>query len=468
MAHPDIFFSLHHNGTKLFHLQAGNLRQRIVGLLGPKVNASLIPIEEETDIINIYGYIGKPEHAKKIRGEQFFFVNNRFIKNHYLQHALFQAYEDLLPQKMYPLYCVFFDIDPSKIDVNVHPTKQEIKFEDERFVYNYLRVTCRHALARHSITPTLDFDADDNGLLQHFNNENTGGIIEVDNPSEETIGPITQGDGEIIKSKIGSGNQGNNAKTGGGNWSGKKIGNSNNLKNWENLYEGLLQSDSGDQQEGKNIEQQGEISFESRISGDNEFTENIGNPTEDSAGKGLFQLHNTYIVSPIKPGFLLIDQAAAHQRVLYEKYLAQLLSKAPVTQYQLFPKTIQLSAGNSDLLNEILEDLNVLGIDIKEFGQHSFVIHGLPAEMKEVDEQALIEELLELYQLGQTLKLDVHHNLARALARQSAIKAGQVLSNVEMQRLVDRLFGCEVPYLAPNGRKTFIRVELSELSKRFE
>lgn len=470
MAHPDIFFSLHHNGTKLFHLPAGNLRQRIVGLLGTKTNAALIPIEEETDIIKIHGYIGKPDHAKKIRGEQFFFVNNRFIKSNYLQHALFQAYEDLLPQKMYPLYCVFFDIDPSKIDVNVHPTKQEIKFEDERLVYNYLRVTCRHALARHSITPTLDFESDDNGLMQHFQNDNSLNYIEVENLTEDKNEPIheEESEGEIINSKI-SGNKGFSSKSGSGNggkWPAKNPLYESNLKNWEKLYEGLLHTDNNEEK--VSGEHQGEISFESRISGDNAFTENIGNPTEESAGKALFQLHNIYVVSPIKSGFLLIDQNAAHQRVLYEKYLKQLQSQEPVTQYQLFPQTIHLSPNDSELLMDILPELNTLGIDIKEFGQNSFVVHGLPTELKEVNEQNLIEELLEQYQLGQSLKLDVHHNLARSLAKQSAIKAGRVLTSAEMQRLVDKLFGCEVPYQAPNGRKTFITVDLSELSRRFE
>jgi DNA mismatch repair protein MutL len=454
LAHPDIYFSLHHNGAKIFHLPAGNLRQRIVGILGGKTNQALIPIEEETDIIKIYGYIGKPEQAKKKRGEQYFFVNKRFIKSNYLQHAILQAYEDLLPQKMFPLFVVFLEIDPAKIDVNVHPTKQEIKFEDERLVYNYLRVTARHALAQNSITPSLDFDLETSITEQ---------IEEEERMKEQQ----TYEKPQYFDSKIGGKKTSLGGSGSGGSWPKKELSprEESNQQNWTKLYEGLLD------QEDENAENTEEgTSFESSISNQELFVESkMGNtPLEEISPKMLYQLHNTYIVSPIKSGFLLIDQAAAHQRILFERYLSAMEAREPLTQHQLFPQTVELSTADSELLKGFLPELNAMGIDIKEFGQSSFVIHGLPAEMKEVDIQAMLEELLEQYQLGLNLKLDLEENLARAMSRQAALRPGKSLSQLEMQEIINQLFACELPFQAPNGRKTFITVDLDELKKRFD
>ncbi len=449
LAHPDIHFSLHHNGSKLYHLPAGNLRQRIVGVLGTKSNQSLIPIEEETDIIKIYGYIGKPEFAKKKRGDQFFFVNKRFIKSNYLQHAIFQAYEDLLPQKMYPLFVVFLELDPAKIDVNVHPTKQEIKFEDERLVYNYLKVTTRHALAQNSITPTLDFDLETSITEQ---------IEREQQEKEEKLLGKTQ----YFDSKIGGNTSKPISSGSGGAWQKKEQSSRehSNQKHWEMLYKGLLDDTEEDDEDKR---------FESSISNEGLFVENkTTNNIEDLSPKQLYQLHNTYIVSPIKSGFLLIDQAAAHQRILFERYLTAIEAREPLTQHQLFPQSVELSAADSELLKGFLPELNAMGIDIKEFGNTSFVIHGLPPELKELDVQAMLEELLEQYQLGLNLKLDLSENLARAMAKQAALKAGNSLTQLEMQELINQLFACELPFQAPNGRKTFITVELDELKKRFE
>jgi len=232
LAHPDIFFSLHHNSAKLYHLPISNLRQRIVGILGNKINKNLIPIEEDTDIIKIKGYIGKPDSAKKTRGDQFFFVNNRFIKSGYLNHAVLSAYEDLLPEKVYPLYVIFFEIDPAKIDVNVHPTKQEIKFEDERLVYNYLRVTARHALAQNSITPSLDFEVE-SGISQHLDDANLDlAKLNTNFPNEKKTE-----EGQTFSSKMSASKQPFSKQ--------HKRQNSetelSNLQNWEKLYENIKQ-----------------------------------------------------------------------------------------------------------------------------------------------------------------------------------------------------------------------------------
>ncbi|MDC0230533.1 DNA mismatch repair endonuclease MutL, partial [Aureispira] len=251
LAHPEIFFSLHHNSDKLYHLPVSNLRQRIVGILGNKINTSLIPIDEETDILKISGYIGKPESAKKTRGNQFFFVNNRFIKSGYFNHALLNAYEDLLPEKTYPLYVIFFSIDPAKIDVNIHPTKQEIKFEDERLVYNYLRVSTRHALAQSSITPSLDFEVE-SSISKHLDHSNPTTITFTTNDNQQ---------GETFSSKA--------------NISPKKLSNFNkpekteqqitNQQNWEKLYENIEEDAL---KQGQELQQDKHNLFSSSISND--------------------------------------------------------------------------------------------------------------------------------------------------------------------------------------------------------
>jgi DNA mismatch repair protein MutL len=463
LAHPHVFFSLHHNSDKIYHLPTANLRQRIVGIFGPKSNQALIPIEEETDLIKIYGYIGKPEFAKKMRGEQFFFVNSRFIKSSYLHHALMLAFEDLLPAKMYPLYVVFFELDPAKIDINVHPTKQEIKFEDERLVYNYLRVTARHALAQNSITPSLDFEAEQS-LGMHLNedkhpkvesSENEEGIVFNSRLSNEIETK------EFFSSKI-SGENSGKPSLGSVKWPNEKTGREeSNLKNWEKLYEGLQSNSSGEEEEGEIQE-----SFDSSISGLN--TLGFSANSEEFVSKQLYQLHNTFIIRPLKSGFMLIDQNAAHQRILFEQFLNSFDQKEPLVQTLLFPQNINLSIRDSEMLLAILPELNAMGIDIREFGNNSFIIHGLPVEMTGMNEQKLIEDLLEQYLQGMGLKLDIRQNIAKSLAFQSAIKSGKSLSQPEMLSIADNLFACEYPFMAPNGKKTCVKIELAELLKRFE
>ncbi|MCP4438123.1 MAG: DNA mismatch repair endonuclease MutL [Aureispira sp.] len=449
LANPDIFFSLHHNGNKLFHLPKANLRQRIVGVLGTKVNKSLIPIEEETDVIHISGYIGKPEASKKTRGEQFFFVNNRFIKSSYLHHALVSAYEDLIPQKVYPLYVVFFELDPAKIDVNVHPTKQEIKFEDERLVYNYLKVTARHALAQNSVTPTLDFDVETSISKQFEQTEETS-FRSLENTKPKT-----------------SFSDFNKTSTSNSSFRKERTALENsNLNNWEQLYEKI---DTTSTSEHKN---QNENIFDESVKMSSKMSDTTlpfdESATPEHTNKQLYQLHNQYIVSPIKSGFMLIDQHAAHQRVLYERYLQTFTSHRSSTQKLLFPRTVNFSVSDAELLKSILPQLNDLGIDIKELQANSFIIHGLPVELSNQNEQVLIEQLLEQYKQNLELRYDVHDNVARSLAYYTAIRSGKSLTSPEMQQLVDELFACEVPYKAPNGRKTFITLKLEELSKRFE
>jgi DNA mismatch repair protein MutL len=461
LAHPDIFFSMHHNTVKLYHLPISNLRQRIVGILGNKINKSLIPIDEDTDIIKIHGYIGKPDSAKKTRGNQFFFVNNRFIKSGYLNHALLNAYEGLLPDKTYPLYVVFFELDPAKIDVNVHPTKQEIKFEDERLVYNYLRVTTRHSLAQNSITPSLNFDVE-SGISQHIDDANI-------NPKIDS-GYLTENERFGSKASTSNKSYSNYSKPE------KTERQLSNQENWSKLYEDI---ENDALKQGLELEKEEQTLFTSSIGRDNNEDEEIRLISKASAGlskqkidgpitKHLYQIHNKYVVTPIKSGFLLIDQNHAHQRIMYERYLQQFEQKKSTTQKLLFPQTVERSIADATLLKEILPQLNELGLDIKEFGTNSFVVHGLPSELSHQNAEDIIEELLEQFKFNVDLKLDLYENIARSLAYQASMKAGKKLEVSEMQLLIDELFACQVPYAGPNGQKTFITFNLDELSKEFE
>ena len=442
LANPDIFFSLHHNDQEMFHLPPGNLRQRIVKVFGEAVNKKLVPVQEETDVLKISGFVGKPDYYKKSRGEQLFFVNKRFIKSNYLQHAVVSAYEQLLPTDTFPLFVLFLEIAPGSIDINVHPTKQQIKFDDEKLVYNYLKVTVRHALGTHSITPTLDFEQEP--------------AFQATSVKQPTLHP--PGGSQSSVRDYPSRQQDRLADE--------------NLRNWQRLYEGLDLADSQDSTSPSILP-----SGASADVSPGKFDVRPGaEPTEmdDDSGsfskgqKEPYQVHGMYIVSQIKSGFLLIDQQAASERIFYERYLEALRQQPVNTQKALFPKNIDLSPADATLLRDILPEVNRLGFDIAEFGGNTFIVHGAPSDIGSgLTEEALLERLLTQYKNNLELELGISENLARSMARSAALKRGQLLSVVEMQDLIDHLFACAAPYKSPNGRTCFITFELDELQKRF-
>jgi len=436
LAHPDIFFSLHHNNTEVFHLPTGNLRQRIVGMFGTNTNKKLVPVTENTEVLNMEGYVGKPSFAKKTRGEQFFFVNQRFIKSGYLNHAIMTAYEELVQKDTYPLYVIFLEIDPARIDINVHPTKQEIKFEDERLVYNYLKVAVRHALGQYSITPTLDF-------------EQETGFSNMGNPS------LTQ------KQNVSNTSNSWDQKQQGKPTSANRL-ESTNLRNWQKLYEGLEELEEENPQS-----TQTSVTIESAASTNGALGDDSETMLVDQ--KSPYQIHGAYIITQIKSGFILIDQRTAHKRILYERYLSSLENKLQGTQKKLFAKTVNVSPADKPLLDELIPQIRLLGFDIEDFGNNSYVIHGIPAELSNgVDEQQILEDLLHQYKENLELKLGITENIALSLARGAAIKRGQLLTTEEMLELIDKLFACQVPMKGPTGDHCFITYELEELKKRFK
>jgi DNA mismatch repair protein MutL len=425
LANPDVFFSLHHNGTEMFHLPAGNLRQRIVGILGANSNKKLVPLEEHTDVVRLQGFIGKPEFAKKVRGEQFFFVNRRFIKSNYLHHAVMSAYEGLTAKDQFPFYAIFLEIDPARIDVNVHPTKQEIKFDDERLIYNYLKVSTRHALAQNNITPRLDFET--TPYFERLANaapqqKTTPSVLSTRKPTELQ---------------------------------------SDNLRHWQKLYDGL-----GRKTPETAPQTPSPLVIDSKWAAP-ETHSNETERVERDIPKQLFQIHNTYIVSQVKSGFMLIDQQAAHERVLYEKFLAQLKGQPKAVQQQLFPKTLRFSPADAALLRDTLPLINQMGLDVQEFGHDSFVLHGLPADWPEqADEQGILEKILGDLKDNVEVATGLGEKVALAMARSAGIKRGQPLALEEMAALVDQLFACELPFKSPRGKNTFVLFDMEFLAAK--
>jgi DNA mismatch repair protein MutL len=447
LANTEVFFSLHHNGTEVYHLPPANLRQRIVGIFGNAINSKLVPVKEETDVLAVTGFIGKPEFARKLRGEQMFFVNQRFIKSGYLHHAVMSAFEDLLPKETFPFYVLFIEMDPARIDINVHPTKQEIKFDDERLVYNYLKVAVRHALGRYSITPTLDFEQE-----KSFSPNSAFGL------------PFEVAGQEEFEKEL---SQANHAASG----KGSEFSNPNlsrqelpDPRTWQKLFESL-----------EDLEEEitpGEANPTETMTIESEWS---GHEMDDAAAtfsrrqKEPYQIHSSYIVSHIKSGFLLIDQQAAHERILFERYFGILEKQQAFTQKQLFPKTLNLPPADAQLLTDILPAVNLLGFDIQLFGKDTFIVHGVPADLKPgQDEMKIVESLLHQYKRNVELSLDIRENIARSMARSTATKRGQSLTVMEMQELIDQLFACEMPFKSPSGRSCFLTLEMEELEERFK
>lgn len=430
LAHPGVFFSLHHDGTEIFNLPKGNLKQRIVHLFGNNYNERLVPVEEETTIINLKGYIGKPAFAKKTRGEQFFFVNNRFIKDPYLNHAVSSAFEDLLPDDSYPLYVLFIEIDPSKIDVNVHPTKTEIKYLDEKSIYAIMKSAVKRSIGRYNISPTLDFDQETG-----FSNMITHKAVEDIVPPSINFNPDFNPFASDSSSTSGYASSPRNYEA------------KPSAKNWGSLYEITEQP---------MVEQTSIYADETVL---------------ETKQKQYMQLHNRYIVSQIKSGLMVIDQQMAHERILYERFLVHLDDRKGASQQSLFPQTITLNANDFELAKSLLDDIKSLGFDVREFGKNTLVVEGVPVDLgsSNINETQLFEQLIEGFKNSQQeLKLSKRDSLARSLAKNSAIKAGTSLGQEEMNTLIDELFACKTPNFSVSGKPIIQTITLAELDKKFE
>ena len=427
MAFPNIFFSLTSNSQQVFHLEQGSLKQRILQILGTFYSSKLVSVSENTDYMNIYGFAGKPDTAKKTRGDQYFFVNNRFIKSAYLNHAVMNAFGDMIAKDSFPMYVLFIDLDPSQLDINVHPTKQEIKFEDEKIVYAFVQAAVKHALAQFSIAPSLDFSL--NADIQQME--------AISKPAnEERLEAIASSN--LFKTFT----QKNQAH---------KIEGTNRgeLTHWKDFYEPAKQ----------------------------ELTVDPSNTFEHAVPKNgpviltdtpLTQIHQTYIAASTVNGFLLIHQQQAHERILYERYSEEANGKQMPTQRSLFPSAIELSSTDSVLMQELLPDLKVLGYLIEPFGNNTFIVQGTPADILQGNEKMAIELLLEQYKhFSNEIKFSKRERLVRCVAKQQAIKSGKALAQKEMTVLAEGLFRCNIPNVTPNGSPTYLEFNGDYLERMF-
>ena len=410
---PEIFFSLNQNGLEIFKLPVSNLRQRIVNINGNQYNERLVPVNENTSILSINGFVGKPEFSKKTRGEQFFFVNKRFIKDGYLNHAVTNAFQELLPKDSFPSYWLYIDIEPSRIDVNIHPTKTEIKFEDERSIYAIVRSAVKRSLGQYSLSPTIDFEREKSFDIPHsmrYQAVQKPGITVNTN-----FNPFRQ-----EKSIASSG--------------------------WQKLYEGSSKAAVHPELE-------------------NQTFSNFINTEEKEYP--VFQM-GPYIISNINEGLLIVDAAAAHERILFQKFSRQLDSGQPLTQQSLFPQTITFSSADFQLMKEIENDIRALGFDLQEFGQNTYAIQGIPSDIEKGKEKEILESIVEQFKHHSSeLSTGTRENLSRSMARSIAIRKNSVLSNQEMKMILRELHSCEKGERGLDGKPCMILLKTDDLADRF-
>jgi len=415
IAHPSIRFLLSHNDNEIYALGTGNLRQRIIGVFGKQINNDLITLETATTLINIKGFIGKPENARRTYGEQFFFVNNRFMKHPYFHKAVAEAYQNILPPETIPSYFIFMEIDPASIDINIHPTKTEIKFEDERAIWQILMASVREALGRFNIVPSLDFE--DEGLIDIpvrsvFKNIPDPPAIEID-PQYDPFARDERisNQNSIIERFERENNSG-----------------------WEKLYSALER------------EEPGSAMIESE--------------------RRFFQIKNKYIICPVKSGLMIIDQKRAHERILYERFLDNLESNRNISQTELFPVNLELNPADIFVLKEIENEIRLLGFNF-QITDNMILINGRPSGIGSADPAIMLEILLEEYKKTQSdPSTGAMEKIASAMAGASAIPYGKALLKNEMEDLFDTLFSCKSPNYSPKGKPVINILTLEEIDKR--
>ena len=422
LAHPKISFLLHHNDNEVYHLKSSNLRKRIVAVFGSKMNEKLVPIDEQTDIVNITGFVAKPEFAKRKRGEQFFFVNNRFIKSSYLNHAVASAFDGLLENGTHPSYFLYLEVPAKSIDINIHPTKTEIKFDNEKALYAMLRATVKHSLGQYNVAPVLDFNRDatlDTSYKQHQNGASTSSpkiLVDPDfNPFKEEVQ--------------------------------KEISfpfkREQKTENWESLYTSTLEVDAEKQ------------------------TQLFENQREHKTQK-TFQIQKKYVMSLIKSGVVLIHQSLAHQRILYEDFLESITVKEANSQQLLFPVKISFSSKEIEMIYTIKTELENAGFSFDEFTKESVTIKGIPVSVTESKITIILEELLNDIDLEVPESNFSHFDvMAKSFAKTLSIKTGTQLSEKEQESLVNDLFSCKEPNISPFGKPTFKTLTLSEIDHLF-
>jgi len=436
LAFPEIYFSLSSNGQDVYHWEGGSFKQRAIQVLGNSYQSKLVTVGEKTDYLTITGFVGKPDTAKKTRSDQYFFVNRRFIKSTYLHHAVANAFDGLIAKENFPSYILYIDVDPAQVDINVHPTKQEIKFEDDKIIYAFVQAAVKHALAQFSVAPSLDFSLDANiqqldAIQQPFTDE------KYNNTTKQSLyeGFSKKNQAHLISRSENASKQ-----------------------DWKSFFTDMPSSTNSQ-------EDTANESYIVKASSMGLYKE--GNPLEMEDNVFLLQLHQTYILAPSQSGVIIIHQQLAHERVLYEKF--QKASAQPhATQKSLFPVVLELSVSDAILLEDIIEDLALIGYEIEPFGQNSFIIQGIPADVISGNEKNAIELLLEQFKhFSGDIKFSKREKLIRCMARQMAIKTGQSLSQKEMHSLIESLADCSIPTITASGAPTYVELKEDYLDGLF-
>jgi DNA mismatch repair protein MutL len=475
LANPQIAFSLYQNDLEVFGLPAGKLSQRIVSLLGNTYKEQLASCEEVTPFITVKGYIGKPESAKKSRGDQFFFVNNRFIRSAYLNHAVLAAYEGLLARDTHPFYVLFLELDPKAIDINVHPTKTEIKFEDEKTVYAVVRAAVRQALGVHSLTPSLDFEGDVNfAPIRPLRTSGGASGFGGEGAALPTPSRLVEFNPDALASSVSAAARGS-----------RKTSDERSVpprpteqakRDLEAFYRELGQpvrpADEAAPAPTVTLVPPApplpELPFTHPTPADQPRLPAAG-PGGGSHNPRATQVLNRYVLLPVKSGLMLIDQEAARERILYEQYTAGQEQGSSHSQALLFPRPLTFSPADYAVLHELTPSLHLLGFRFAEFGPHTIAIEAVPADLPAQGEKELLEGLIEQFRSGAApLRLDRREALARALARRVAQATSQPrLPDVELNALVDKLFACQVPNYTPDGRPTVVLLDGEQLAAYF-
>lgn len=429
LAHPEVQFSLFHNEIEIYNLPEAKLSKRIVDVLDKSYRDQLAHCQIDSSFIKINGYVGNPQTAKKARGEQFFFVNKRFIKSSYLHHAVTGAFESTIPQGSHPFYALFIEIDPSHIDINIHPTKTEIKFDDEKAIYAVLRSAVKQAIGVYNLTPSIDFEADIN--IGNFINT----LSSTPNLRQDAGKSITDFEREPKSLS--------------------EINEKNNRNNWEKLFEGfgskINQAEDEPQQ----------LIFSSKV---NRIDEIVQLP-KDGTDINAIQVHFQFIIAQVKSGLMLIDQQSAYERIFYEKYLKEINTHPTASQQLLFPKTVTLTAIDYAMSFEIIDMIRNIGFNVEEFGQNTYLINGVPSQFMEEDEGMLFKSIIEQYKINENnQKVNKKEALAKTLSKRNATKMSKPLTKPEMSGLINQLFETSMPSVSPDGKPVMSILSLEKIA----
>lgn len=441
LVNPDINFTLHNNDSEMLNLPATQLRQRIMGVFGKKINQELFSIEVNTTMINISGFIGKPESARKKGARQFFFVNGRYMRHPYFHKAVMDAYEHLIPTGEQVSYFIYFEVDPSNIDVNIHPTKTEIKFENEPAIWQILDAAVKESLGKFNAVPSIDFDTEDMPEIPAIDTSYYSGI----EPPKTTFNP----DYNPF-----------NAST----YSPSSY--SNETRNWSSLYEGLEKA-NGDELAPYDIDLE-----DSQTSGTQSsqitHSERLTDAVQENSTQH-YQFKGRFILTSVKSGLMIIDQQRAHIRILYERYLNQIKNRQHASQGMLFPEIVQFPMSEIPVLENIMEDLSFLGFELTPLGGGSYAINGVPSGIEGLNPAELVKNMVNsAVEKECKVKDEVENILALTLAKSAAIVPGQVLTNDEMNSLVDGLFALATPNYTPDGKTVLHVLEEDEIEKIFK